>query len=534
MGGIADAGRRHRVVSRALALFLCILPALVRGAEEAPAADGDAARSVAAGDWSVAVDGNLNEWGSADCIALDPAADRVGHRGVFTGWPEQEADVCTSWDAANLYVAVAVTDDHLDAAQIPPERRKVRASGSEKNAMFFYDHLKVFVRGPGEDTGLNIWVSPLPGDGDAFAWGGRQRTEPTAGIPVRAASRARSGVYTYELALPWSWLGLHPFPEMVLDAMFLVTDSDRPRESLHAKIAVEASGKEVTKWIWWRHQVVLSGEPPGLEPPPPPPKEPESPLERPVSEPPSDLVSARVGGGIARLNARRDSLAAAAEEAAEAAREAEAAAKATRARLRKAAAAAALQNGEESSEAGAQPSGPPGSVESLRLLGEKNRGMLARPPGIEIPLWVEEVERAEEMSAADVDTVVTQILRHLSRLVQQDIVGRTDMFVIDPARSIRIERAKVRMFLRLLTARARQEIEEPDGRLRPAVEAAAAASGIEPAAAARLLGEILAEGSKLYREEKISTTKDLVKKGRKKARLDEQQADRFLKTLLIW
>ena len=90
------------------------------------------------------------------------------------------------------------------------------------------------------------------------------------------------------------------------------------------------------------------------------------------------------------------------------------------------------------------------------------------------------------------------------------------------------------MFLGLLTARARQEIEAPDGRLRPAVEAAAGASEIDPAAAARLLGEILAEGGRLYRGEKVSTTKDLVKKARKKARLDERQADRFLKTLLIW
>ena len=82
VGGIADAGRRHRVVPRALALFLCLLPALVRGAgEEIPAAAGDASRTVAAVDWSVAVDGDLNEWGPADCIALDPGGDRVGHRG---------------------------------------------------------------------------------------------------------------------------------------------------------------------------------------------------------------------------------------------------------------------------------------------------------------------------------------------------------------------------------------------------------------------------------------------------------------------
>ena len=513
-----------------LALFLCLLPALVRGAEEpAPVAVEDAPRVVAIVDWSVVVDGDLNEWGPADCIALDPAGERVGQRGVFTGWPEQEADVCTSWDAANLYVAVAVTDDHLDAARVPPERRKVRASGSEKNAMFFYDHLKVFVRGPGEDTGLNIWVSPLPGNGEAFAWGGRQRTEPETGIPVPAASRARPGVYTYELALPWSWLGLHPFPEMVLDAMFLVTDSDRTGESLHAKIAVDVSGKGASKWIWWRHRIVLSGEPPGLEPPPPPPKEPVSPLERPVDEPAPDLVSARVGEGIARLQARRDSLAAAEKAAAEAAREAAAAAKEARARGGgEISGAASLQ-----AEAGAPPP-PQVSVESLRRLGAKNRSMLALPQGIEIPPWVREVERAEGMSAADADTVVTQILRALSRQVQQDIAGRTDMFVIDPARAISIERAKVRMFLRQLTERARGQIEEPDGKLRAAVAAAAAAAGIEPDAGARLLGEILAASGKLYGEGKISTTRELVKKARKKARLDEQQADRFLKTLLVW
>ena len=520
-------------MSRPLALFLCLLPALVRGAREEPAPAGDAARAVATVDWNVVVDGDLNEWGPADCIGLDPAEEYVGQRGVFSGWPEHEADVCTSWDAANFYVAVAVTDDHLDAARVPPERRKVRASGAEKNAMFFYDHLKLFLRGPGEGTGLNVWVSPLPGNGEAFAWGGRQRTEPAAGLPVRTASRARPGVYTYELALPWSWLELHPFPEMVLDAMFLVTDSDRPRESLHGKIALDVSGKEASKWIWWRHQVVLSGEPPGLEPPPPPPEEPESPLERPVAEPTANLVASRVGDGIARLHARRDSLAAAEKAAADAAREAEAAAKATSARLRKAAGTAAMQGGEPV-EAAEQPPGPPVSVESLRRLGAKNRSMLARPQGIEIPPWVREVERAEGMSAAEADTVVTQILRHLSRLVQQDIDGRTDMFVIDPARSIRTERAKVRMFLRQLTVRVRKETEDPEGQFRPALDAAAAAAGIEPAAGVRLLSEILGEARKLYGQEKISTTRELVKKAGKKAGLDQKQADRFLKKVFIW
>ena len=200
MGGIADAGRPRRLVRGALPLFLFLLPALVRGAgAPALAADEDAARVVATVDWSIAVDGDLNEWGPADCISMDPAGERVGQRGVFTGWPEHEADVCTSWDAANLYVAVAVTDDALDAARVPPERRKVRARGSEKNAMFYYDHLKVFVRGPGKDTGLNIWVSPLPGTGRPSPGG--EGSEPSRQPGSRCKPLPRLGL----ASTPTSW-----------------------------------------------------------------------------------------------------------------------------------------------------------------------------------------------------------------------------------------------------------------------------------------------------------------------------------------
>ena len=401
--------------------------------------------------------------------------------------------------------------------------------------MFFYDHLKVFVRGPGEDTGLNIWVSPLPGDGEAFAWGGRQRTEPAAGLPVRAASRARPGVYTYELALPWSWLGLHPFPEMVLDAMFLVTDSDRPRESLHGKIALEASGREVSKWIWWRHRVILSGEPAGLEPPPPPPKEPESPLERPVSEPPG-----RPGVGPGR--GRHRPPAGAPRQPGRGCRGSRRSGAGSRSRGKGGARPAPeglpgqrrCRTGNLQRQ-GAQPSGPPGSVESLRLLGARNRSALARPPGIEIPPWVEEIERAEGMSAAD--------RRHRGDPDPAPPVEARSAGDRRPHRHVRHRPGAVDPH----RAGQGEDVPAPVDGSGPAGDRRAGWSAA-PRGGGRgwrfrrssrprrraCSGEILAEWSRLYREEKVSTTKDLVKKARKRARLDEQQADRFLKTLLIW
>ena len=45
---------------------------------------------------------------------------------------------------------------------------------------------------------------------------------------------------------------------MVLDALFLLPDSDRPNEELRDKV------RQSNKWIWWQGKVQLKGQPPGL------------------------------------------------------------------------------------------------------------------------------------------------------------------------------------------------------------------------------------------------------------------------------
>ena len=77
-------------------------------------------------------------------------------------------------------------------------------------------------------------------------------------MPVEAGGARRDQLYTFEVGIPWRWLGLYPQPDMVLDALFLLPDSDRPAEELRNKV------RQSNKWIWWQGKVQLKGQPLGL------------------------------------------------------------------------------------------------------------------------------------------------------------------------------------------------------------------------------------------------------------------------------
>lgn len=209
------------------------------------------------------IDGILVEWGAPERVPIVPGGQGVGYRGAFDGPQDHEADLYLMWDADFLYAAVAVVDDTTDTGRVGPQDNVWQGPGGErKDAMFYYDHLKVFLRGPEAPLGFNVWVGPSDGEQGPYAWGGRQRDRPSADIPVRVGSAWKANIYTYELAFPWEWLGIYPQSGMELSAMFLLPDSDLPGVELRKKI------RESNKWIWWKGEIRLVGEPPGLKPPP--------------------------------------------------------------------------------------------------------------------------------------------------------------------------------------------------------------------------------------------------------------------------
>ena len=442
------------------------------------------------------LDGILVEWGAPERIGLVPGRARVGVRGAFAGSADHEADLYLMWDADYLYVAAAVVDDTVDAQQIPPGKSEWRGpSGERKDAMFYYDHLKIFLRGPEQPLGHTIWLSPA--DGAPYLWGGMQREKPTERVPVQAGGVLRTQLYTFEVGIPWGWLGLSPQPDMVLDALFLLPDSDRPTEALRNKV------RQSNKWIWWQGKVQLKGRPPGLRQPPKAQVIAEiAAMTRKISVPKLDRDgenekldrdgqdSVGVGaslGGQRKIPAEVDS------------------GDAGTGRAQKAVQAAA--------------------VPALRS--RLNRSLLAkRKPA---PAWVRALNDDEGVSPGQVDSLYYRLTHSLARLTADRINARSDGIVMDLAEYAGTWRAQARHFLQKLLAKTLADLEQ--GRLQEQIAATAAEVGVDGDKAARLVQSLCREALKIYTEGKVASSETLIDRARRRAKLSEEQARHLLAVL---
>ena len=446
------------------------------------------------------LDGILVEWGAPERIGLVPGGERVGVRGAFAGSADHEADLYLMWDADYLYVAAAVVDDTVDAQQIPPGKSEWRGpSGERKDAMFYYDHLKIFLRGPDQPLGHTIWLSPA--DGAPYLWGGMQREKPTERVPVQAGGALRTQLYTFEVGIPWGWLGLYPQPDMVLDALFLLPDSDRPTEALRNKV------RQSNKWIWWQGKVQLKGRPPGLRQPPKAQVIAEiAAMTRKISVPKLDRDGQdekldRDGQNEKLDRARQDSVGVGASLGGQRKIPAEAdSGDAVTGRAQKA-------------------------VPALRS--RLNRSLLAkRKPA---PAWVRALNDDEGVSPGQVDSLYYRLTHSLARLTADRINARSDGIVMDLAEYAGTWRAQARHFLQKLLAKTLADLEQ--GRLQEQIAATAAEVGVDGDKAARLVQSLCREALKIYTEGKVASSETLIDRARRRAKLSEEQVRHLLAVL---
>ena len=443
------------------------------------------------------LDGILVEWGAPERISLVPGDERVGVRGAFTGSADHEADLYLMWDADYVYVAAAVVDDTVDAQQIPPDKSEWRGpSGERKDAMFYYDHLKIFLRGPEQPLGHTIWLSPA--NGTPYLWGGMQRQKPTELVPVQAGGALRAQLYTFEVGIPWRWLGLYPQPDMVLDALFLLPDSDQPTEELRDKV------RQSNKWIWWQGKVQLKGQPPGLRQPP------KQEVMAEIAEKTREIAVPKVAVREERAEEKeleqQDSIAV--EKSPVAQRETP---------------AQALSGG----------SGPSRSQEAVQtesvptIRSRLNRSLLAkRHPA---PDWVRALNDDAEVSRGQVDSLYYRLTHSLVRLTADRINARTDGIVMDIAEYAGTWRAQAQHFLQKLLAKTLTDLEQ--GRLQEQIANAAAEVGVNGDKATRLVQSLCREALKIYAEGKVASSVTLIDKARRRAKLSEEQAQDLLAVL---
>ena len=442
------------------------------------------------------LDGILVEWGAPERIGLVPGGERVGVRGAFSGAEDHEADLYLMWDADYVYVAAAVVDDIVDAQQIPPHKSEWRGpSGERKDAMFYYDHLKIFLRGPEQPLGHTIWLSPA--NGTPYLWGGMQRKKPTELVPVKAGGMRRDQLYTFEVGIPWRWLGFYPQPDMVLDALFLLPDSDHPTEGLRNKV------EQNDKWIWWQGKVQLKGQPPGLR----------------------KLIKPQV---IAEIAEKTQEITVPKVVVREEPKEPEQEKQDSVAVGKSPVAQREISAETDSSDAGivsTQEAVQTASVPALRS--RLHRSLLAkRKPA---PDWVRALNDDAEVSLGQVDSLYYRLTHSLARLTAERINARTDGIVMDIAEYAGTWRAQARHLLQKLLAKTLADLDQ--GRLQGQIANAAAEVGVDGDQATRLVQSLCREALKIYAEGKVASSETLIDKARRRAKLSEEQAQDLLAVL---
>ena len=446
------------------------------------------------------LDGVLVEWGAPERIGLVPGSERVGVRGAFSGSEDHEADLYLMWDADYVYVAAAVVDDIVDAQQIPPDKSEWRGpSGEHKDAMFYYDHLKIFLRGPEKPLGHTIWLSPA--NGTPYLWGGMQRRKPTERVPLKAGAARRDQLYTFEVGIPWRWLGFYPQPDMVLDALFLLPDSDQPNEELRDKV------RQSNKWIWWQGKVQLKGQPPGLR------LLPKQQVLAEIAEKTQEITVPKVvqqKPDEAKAPAKQDSVAI--EKSPVAQREIP-----TETASGDSGTVTTARKSQEAVQTASAP--PPRSRKNWSLLAK-------RKPA---PAWVRALNDDEGVSLGQVDSLYYRLTHSLARLTADRINARTDGIVMDLAEYAGTWRAQAQHLLQKLLAKTLTDLEL--GRLQEQIANAAAEVGVDGDQATRLVQSLCREALKVYTEGKVASSETLIKKARRQAKLSEEQAQDLLAVL---
>jgi len=467
-----------------------------------PVAAGATAEVVAT-DWPPRIDGVLEEWGVAQWMPIAPGGENVGVRGAFAGAQDHQVDVYLMWDADFLYAAVVVVDDVTDVGRVSPAEHVWQGpSGERKDKMFYYDHLKVFLRGPEAPLGHNAWFAPTDGEQDPYRWGGRQLSPGSANIRVEVGSAWREGTYTYELAFPWKWLEIYPQSGIELDAMFLLPDSDFPGLEIRKKV------HKSNKWIWWKGKLQLTGTPPGLKPPPKPVVVQEIerqaqaivlPKPKPKPEPPPKP---------------------AAEDGKPAAKKAAPAV------------SHAGERAESESESRAENAQVAAAAPVASMRARLQRQLLARYQIPAAPAWVRALNEDPDVSETQVDSLFRRLTTNLYRLADSGIDSRTDGLVMDMAEYAGTWRAQARDLLVKVLAIVVEDVRGEGKLVQAKIAQAAVETGIEEGKASRLVEDICAQALKVYQEGKVSTTGDLLQKARRKAGLSAEEMRGLLRGLV--
>jgi hypothetical protein len=288
---------------------------------------------------------------------------------------------------------------------------------------------------------------------------------------------------------------------MELDALLLLPDSDLPDLELRKKIA------QSNKWIWWKGMVVLRGKPPGLK------KAPQPEIIEEIAERQRQIVVPEVRASEPAPRAIPVEEPTTGDEVA--------------ASVEVEQVPAAVEGESVEQEQAVENAPPPPANLRARL----NRQRLARS-AISTPAWVRELNSGGDLSVQQIDSLYVRFGETLRRLSQANISSRSDGLIIDMAEYAGTWRAQARTFVMDILRVALVDLDVESGHLRPAIVRAAVSAEVEEKKAVSFVRSIGEEALKVYADNKVVSTGDLVEKARRKARLSEQEMRLLLQAMM--
>lgn len=454
------------------------------------------------------VDGSLNDWGGVGMIELNPSDKGVGLRGAFNGLTDHWAGILLSWDPDSLYAAVTVVDNVCDTHRIKAGENVWKGPNGEKeDMMFYYDHFKLFLRDTNKPLGFNLWVKPNCEDSGIYFWGGQQRGTMTDKLPLRVVSKARDETYSYELAIPWSWLRIEPFSNMTLKSLFLLSDADTPGLIMRKKV------RHGSKWIWWEGELTMRGHPSGL----------------PVEEG-QYLASSEVQDVDIETESPPDikNVAASTQKKTETIFFDDGKEDIDHKNDEKLVSDLFVENIEVDSLDHEIPQSTevPVSVSQLKM--QLKRKLLARHNYGSAPEWIYEKTQETKLRRSQIDTLYYRLLENLQRIMKGNINSRSDGIITDLADYSGIWRSDARSFVSILLDEVLEDLRIKNGRLQPILGEWAVSYEMELVKIEKFIEEICMHTNRAYKNRKILVSNDLVNKARRKSGLSERQVKQLI------
>lgn len=171
------------------------------------------------------IDGNLAEWNHVPGFT---APYIVSQRDSWDGTMDVESLWRMGWDAQNLYLAVAVTDN----VHVQTRETKFAYLGDSLELQFDTNRQANF--GPGVNSAHYQYVVSPGNFADRAPGSFRFRGDAEGamsdfiGSGAQVAAMQTAVGYTIEMAIPWSDLALQPAAGLVLGAAFSMNDLDTP------------------------------------------------------------------------------------------------------------------------------------------------------------------------------------------------------------------------------------------------------------------------------------------------------------------